>query len=118
MNGKAPGPPRSVEKQMKKTAHAVECEHGEMGKTRPAIIVSNSDQNVVLGSVVVVSISSQAGEIWPLRVRLEMPRGKASFAVLPGIRQVSKERIQETVGMARPGDIEHINEALSCYLSD
>lgn len=90
----------------------------EMGKTRPAIVVSNSDQNIILGSVVVVPISSQAGEIWPLRVRLEIPRGKASFAVLPGIRQVSKERIHETVGIARPSDIQRINEALSCYLSD
>jgi len=90
----------------------------EIGKTRPAVIVSNSDQNLFLQSVVVVPISSQPGEIWPLRLRLEVPRGKASFAVLPGIRQVSKARIQEIIGVARPGDLERITEALSCYLND
>ncbi len=90
----------------------------EMGKIRPAIVVSNSDQNLFLQSVVVVPISSQPGEIWPLRLRLEMPRGKESFAVLPGIRQVSKDRIQEIAGIARAGELERITEALSCYLND
>ncbi len=90
----------------------------EMGKTRPALIVSNSDQNLFLQSVVVVPMSSQPGEIWPLRLRLNMPHGKVSFAVLPGIRQVSKERIQEIVGIAGPGDLERITEALCCYLND
>lgn len=90
----------------------------EMGKTRPAIVVSNSDQNFILQSVVVVPLSSQPEEIWPLRLRLQMPRGKESFAVLPGIRQVSKDRIQEVAGIARAGDLERIAEALSCYLND
>lgn len=90
----------------------------EMGKIRPAMIVSNSDQNLFLHSVVVIPLSSQPGEIWPLRLRLEMPDGKISFAVLPGIRQVSKMRLQEVVGIARPGDMERIGNALSCYLND
>ena len=74
----------------------------DMGKTRPAIIISNSDQNAILQSVVVVPLSSQPAEIWPLRLRMEISRGKASYAILPGIRQVSKQRIQELTGMARP----------------
>jgi len=90
----------------------------EMGKTRPALVISNSEQNLILGSVVVVPISSRPDEIWPLRIRIEMPRGKTSFAVLPGIRQVSKERIQEFSGTADPGDILRIDEALFCYLKD
>jgi mRNA interferase MazF len=90
----------------------------EMGKIRPAIVVSNSDQNMFLQTVVVVPISSRPGEIWPLRLRIEMPRGKESFAVLPGIRQVGKQRIRELVGFARPPDLERLNEALSSYLND
>ncbi len=90
----------------------------EMGKVRPAIIVSNSDQNLFLQSVVAVPLSSRAGEIFPLRLRLEISPGKSSYAILPAIRQVSKTRIQEIVGLARPGDMERIDEALSCYLSD
>ena len=90
----------------------------EMGKTRPAIVVSNSDQNLLLQSVVVVPIPSRAGEIWPLRLRLEMPLGKASFAVLPGIRQVSKDRIQDHIGTATHKDLDRITDALYCYLND
>jgi mRNA-degrading endonuclease toxin of MazEF toxin-antitoxin module len=90
----------------------------ELGKTRPAIVISNSDQNLILQSVVVVPLSSQPPEIWPLRLRLELPRGKASFAVLPGIRQVSKARIQEVVGLARTGDMNRLDEAILLYLND
>ncbi len=90
----------------------------ELGKTRPAVVVSNSEQNLFLQSVVVVPISSKPGEIWPLRLRLDMPHSRASFVVLPGIRQVSKERIQDFIGMASHDDLERITEALSCYLND
>jgi mRNA interferase MazF len=90
----------------------------EMGKIRPAVVISNSDQNAILQSVVVVPLSSQPGEIWPLRLRMEMSRGKASFAILPGIRQVSKQRIQESSGVARPSDMRRLDEALSSYLND
>ena len=90
----------------------------EPGKTLPAIVISNSDQNTVLQSVVVVPLSSQAPEIWPLRLRLELPRGKTSFAVLPGIRQVSKARIQEVAGVARTSDMNRLDEAISLCLSD
>jgi mRNA interferase MazF len=89
----------------------------EMGKTRPALVVSNSDQNLFLQSIVVVPMSSQPGEIWPLRVCLEW-RGKVSFAVIPGIRQVSKQRLVDVVGMARAQDLERITQALSFYLND
>jgi hypothetical protein len=49
---------------------------------------------------------------------MEMSRGKASFAILPGIRQVSKQRIQESSGVARPSDMRRLDEALSSYLND
>ncbi len=90
----------------------------EMGKTRPAIIVSNSAQNLYLQSVVVIPLSSQSGEIWPLRLCLEIAQGKTSYAILPAIRQVSKERIQDILGIARPADMVRIDEALACYLND
>jgi mRNA-degrading endonuclease toxin of MazEF toxin-antitoxin module len=90
----------------------------ELGKTRPAVIVSNSDQNIFLQSVVVVPLSSRPGEIWPLRLRMDAPRGKGSFAVLPGVRQVSKTRIAELSGIAQPADMQRLIDALFAYLSD
>jgi mRNA interferase MazF len=90
----------------------------ELGKTRPAVVVSNSGQNMVLQSVVVVPLSTKPPEIWPLRLAIELPRGNTSFAVLPGIRQVSKLRIQEITGVARMEDMDRITEAISLYLGE
>ncbi len=65
----------------------------ERGKTRPGVVGSSSDQSALLGTVVIVPLSSQAPEIFPLRIALHAPKAKRSFAVIPGIRQVSKRRI-------------------------
>lgn len=90
----------------------------EFGKLRPCLIVSNSEQNEALSTVVIVPVSSKAPEIWPLRLGFKMPGGKISFAVLPGIRQVNKTRLQETIGTAPPTLIAQLDEALLAYLGD
>ena len=89
----------------------------ELGKTRPAVVVSSSTQNSDLPSVGVVPLSSRPPEIWPLRVRLQ-PRPLArSYAVVPGIRQVSKERIVEVVDMLSDDDLGRLSDAIGAYLS-
>lgn len=90
----------------------------EFGKTRPALIVSNSSQNFTLKSVVVLPLSTQPPEIWPLRLKISLPKGKTSFVVLPGIRQASKGRILEVIGMASAQDMARVTEALKLYLRD
>ena len=90
----------------------------EFGKTRPAVIVSNSIQNQILDTLVVIPLSSRPGAIWPLRLPLNMPDGKASYAVLPGIRQVHKARLLEVIGTAPRAFVESLNEALRAYLGD
>ncbi len=90
----------------------------EFGKVRPALVVSNSEQNAVLQTVVVVPLSSQPGEIWPLRLKVTFAGGKASFAVLPGIRQVHKARITSVIGQASSEFMTTLDEALRAYLSD
>jgi len=92
----------------------------EFGKTRPCVVVSNSEQNAVLGTVVVVPVSSQQPEIWPLRLAVTLPGTgeKKSYAVLPGVRQVSKRRIVETTGLLLDDELRRLDEALHVYLSD
>lgn len=88
----------------------------ELGKMRPAIIVSNSVYNERLESVVVVPLSTRAPEIWPLRLQVAVPGPRLSFAVIPGIRQVSKARLHELIGYSSTPVMARLNEAIALYL--
>lgn len=90
----------------------------EFGKVRPGLIVSNSVQNFTLPSVVIIPISSQPPDIWPLRCEIDIPDKKASFAVIPGIRQVSKSKLQKLIYSLTESEMKTINEALEMYLND
>src|SRR5438128_12654433 len=91
----------------------------EMGKRRPAVIVSNSMQNLSLDSVVAVPLSSRAPEIPPLRLRVQASALKtAGYAVVPGIRQLKKSRILGAAGKLKETDLERLDEAIREYLSD
>ena len=90
----------------------------EFGKTRPGLVVSGTPHNEVLDSVVVVPLSTLGEEIWPLRVRTDDVRGKTSFAVLPGIRQVSKGRLAGFIGLASGSFLERLDAAIALYLGD
>ena len=90
----------------------------EFGKVRPALVVSNSVQNAILQTVVVVPLSTQPGEIWPLRLKVAIPGGRTSFAVLPGIRQIHKSRVTELIGVAPADFLAELDDALFAYLKD
>ncbi|MFZ4734145.1 MAG: type II toxin-antitoxin system PemK/MazF family toxin [Pirellulales bacterium] len=90
----------------------------EFGKTRPGLVISNSIQNEVLDSVVVVPLSTAPGEIWPLRLHVPGYPGAASFAVLPGLRQVAKQRLVEFITAASPEWMRRLDEALTLYLTE
>lgn len=90
----------------------------EFGKTRPGLVVSSTPHNEVLDSVVVVPLSTIGDEVWPLRIRTDEIRGKASFAVLPGIRQVSKARLAGFIGVASSPVMERLDAAMILYLGD
>jgi mRNA-degrading endonuclease toxin of MazEF toxin-antitoxin module len=91
----------------------------EMGERRPAVIVSNSVQNLALDTVVGIPLSSQAPEIPPLRIRVRLTGSRtASFAVVPGIRQLKKSRILRVAGKLNPSDLAALERAVAEYLSD
>jgi mRNA interferase MazF len=90
----------------------------EFGKTRPGIVVSNTVQNTVLDSVVIVPLSTQPQEIWPLRIDAGVHAGRLSYAVLPGIRQVSKSRLGDQLAMISDEAMRRIDDALAAYLSE
>jgi mRNA interferase MazF len=91
----------------------------ELGKRRPAVIVSNSAQNLVLDSLVGVPLSSRPPEISPLRVRVRPIGAKApSFAVIPGIRQLKKSRILGMIGRLDATEMAGLDRAIREYLTD
>jgi mRNA-degrading endonuclease toxin of MazEF toxin-antitoxin module len=90
-----------------------------MGKKRPAVIVSNSMQNQILDSVVAVPLSTREPEILPLRIRVAVVGLRtASFAVIPGLRQMKKSRILGLAGRLKDADLASIEQAIQDYLSD
>jgi len=91
----------------------------ELGKTRPALVLSNTEHNAVLNTVVIVPISSQPRHIWPLRLALPpLPKLKDSFIVIPGVRQATKSRLIEPITIAPLAFVDSVQDALNAYLGD
>lgn len=90
----------------------------EFGKIRPGLILSNSEQNALLPTVVIVPLSTRPPEIWPLRLELSLPKEKRSYVVVPGIRQIHKGRLKEMIGIAPVDFLQKLDEAMHAYLSD
>lgn len=90
----------------------------EIGKQRPAVIVSNSVHNAALDSVVVVPISSRPPEIPVLRIPIKASGAYEGFAVVPGIRQIKKSRILKNTGFLFTEDLQNLDEAIRLYLND
>ena len=90
----------------------------EMGKVRPAVVLSNSTLNARLDTVVLVPLSTQPGEIWPLRIKVGVGGKKPSFAVVPGLRQSAKSRLLDTIGRLSKADLARLERAVGEYLSD
>jgi mRNA-degrading endonuclease toxin of MazEF toxin-antitoxin module len=53
-----------------------------------------------------------------LRLRVEMQGMKTSYAVIPGVRQVSKWRLQDPIGQAPGEAMARIGDALAVYLGE
>jgi mRNA interferase MazF len=88
----------------------------ELGKIRPAIVVSGNAHNPVLPTVVVVPTSSLTPEIWPLRLDVGVFAGKPSFAIIPGIRQVRKVRLRGELGRLSADKLRALDDCLLAYL--
>lgn len=91
----------------------------EFGKTRPGLILSNTEANLSLSSVVIIPISTRPGVIWPLRLAMPRISGmKPGFLVLPGIRQVSKARLHDETGVVDDEFLTEVDQAVSAYLGE
>jgi mRNA interferase MazF len=90
----------------------------EMGKVRPAVVISNAVLNSRLNTLVVAPLSTQSGEIWPLRIKVAAGGRQPSYAVVPALRQVSKARLRDEIAVLPTRDLARLEQAVREYLSD
>lgn len=92
----------------------------EIGKIRPAIIISNDLNNRYGSTVTIIPISSTVGKLYPTDVLLEKGEGglaSDSKAKTEQIRTVDKRRIGKNIGEISVTKMQAIEDALLIHLN-
>lgn len=92
----------------------------EIGKTRPAIIISDSELNEILDLVSVVALTTNLiDDSEPLRIRISKRENltQESDAMVEQLRSVSKSRIGEKIASCTTGELEKIAFGIKSMLS-
>jgi len=92
----------------------------EIGKRRPAVVISNDRNNLFADTVTVLPITSKVGKIYPFEIFLSkeetrLPRD--SKVKCNQIRTVDKKRLVNFVGILSSEKLKKIEEALLIHLS-
>ena len=91
----------------------------EIGKTRPAVIMSDSELNEVLDLVSVIALTTNLIEdSEPLRIRISKREKlqKDSDAMIEQLRNVSKSRITEKIASANEDEMRKIEYGMKLML--
>ena len=94
-------------------------EGSEIGKTRPAVVISNDINNELADTITILPITSSVEKIYPFEVFI--PRGMAN---IPGdsktkanqIRTVDKKRIKNLIGTVPDTILKEIERAVKIHL--
>ena len=88
---------------------------GEIGKLRPAIVMSDTEENRILHTCIVIPLSTVIeNDALPYRYKISK-RGKLQYdsdACIYEIRALSKSRIKEKLGVLSGKELEVVSEAL------
>jgi len=83
----------------------------EIGKTRPAVVVSPDDANQHLRTVIVSPLTSRR-RAWPTRIPVVFARTRGDVA-LDRMRAVDKRRLVKRLGALKPAEREAVLDALA-----
>ncbi len=82
----------------------------EIGKTRPAIVISPDEANAALRTVLVAPLTS-VRRTWPTRVPVNVGGG-AGDAALDQLRAVDKVRLSKRIAELDPAEARAVSERL------
>jgi len=88
---------------------------GEMGKLRPAIVMSSREENTLLDTVIVIPLSTYIeADALPYRylVKKRDKLQQDSDACIYEIRALSKVRVKEKLSILNPNEVSVIQKAL------
>jgi len=91
----------------------------EIGKTRPALVISNNRNNLFADTVTVLPITSKSKNVYPFEVFLsneETHLPKDSKVKCNQIRTVDKKRLINFVSTLLPEKLEMIEKAILIHL--
>ncbi len=94
-------------------------EVSEIGKTRPAVVISNNINNEFADTVTVLPVTSSVGKVYPFEVF--MKKGIANMSSdskvkANQIRTVDKKRLKERIGTIPEEILRDIQKAVNIHL--
>jgi mRNA interferase MazF len=91
----------------------------EIGKTRPAVVISNDINNQLADNITVLPVTSSVGKVYPFEVFLKKGIGNISSdskVKTNQIRTVDKKRLKEWIGKLPDAILNEIEKALKIHL--
>ncbi len=90
-----------------------------IGKTRPAVVISNDINNELADTITILPVTSSVGKVYPFEVFL-----KKGIGNMPGdskvkanqIRTIDKKRIKDRIGNITEDIMREIEKALKIHL--